>query len=129
MIAHAASSGWADEVAESLSRLPVALRWSRTVDEALGLAATGDLHVGVVDAGLPVDGGLGFVRRLRRLGLDLPCLLVCEDPNPGALRDALGLEVYSVLEAGRCRHTVTEMVVKIGRQFYNLQWPDPETCN
>jgi len=129
MIARAVGCSWAEEAAASLARLPVEVRWSGNGDEALGMATGGNVHLGVVDDGLPAGGGLDFVRRIRRIGLDLPCLLVCDQPSQRELQDAPGLQVYSVLRAGSCRRSIADIVVQIGRQVYHLEWPAQESVN
>ncbi len=129
MIAHSVAAAWVAGLSATLARLPVSIRMTRTADDAFVLATDGGLHLGVVDHGLPAEGGLAFVRRLRGVGLALPCLLVCEDPSPGVLRDALGLEVYSVLQADGCDSAVANLVTKIGSQVYGMTWPDAENLN
>lgn len=129
LIAHALGRPWAAEAVSSLSRLRVAVQCSRSGEEALSLATRGGLHVGVVDGDLPRDGGLEFVRRVRRIGLNLPCILVCDRLDPQLLQDALRLGVFSVLLAGSCRRSVAEMVLKIGRQVYQLDWTENDRAN
>lgn len=129
LIAHALGRSWAAQAVSSLAGLPVAVQYSRNGEEALGLATRGGLHIGVVDGDLPREGGLEFVRRIRRIGLNLPCLLVCDNPNPQVLQDALRLQVFSVLLTGSCERSVAEMVLKIGRQVYQLDWTERNWVN
>lgn len=129
MIAHAGQSPWATGLAQSLARLPLSLHWSRSGDEALGLAATRGMHAAVVDDELPGSGGRGTVRGIRLLGLELPCLLVCRGADQRVLRDAIQLGVFSVIEADADRDTVTPILLKLVRQRYHLDWSIPTSAN
>ncbi len=129
MIAHAGQSPWAAVLARSLARLPLSLHWPRTADEALGLAATRGMHVAVVDDELPEVGGRDMVRGIRRLGLELPCLLVCRGADQRVLRDAIQLDVFSVIEAAADCDTVTPILLDLVRQRYHLDWSIPTGAN
>lgn len=126
MIAHAGESHWADRLASTLSPLPWQLHWPRTGDEALGLAATRSMHLAVVDDDLPDSGGRGVVRRIRRLGLELPCLLVCKNPDQRILQDAIRLDVFSVVEAEAPGDKLPPVIFKLVRRVYDLDWPVPD---
>lgn len=105
-----------------MSRLPVDLHWSQTDSEAMNLAASGGMHVAVVDDDLPDTGGLDLLRRIRRLGLALPCLLVSGQPDQRLLRDALALDVFSVVQAGANSELLAPMVLKVVRRVYRADW-------
>jgi DNA-binding NarL/FixJ family response regulator len=120
MIAPRAPAKWADRLARSFADLPIDLHWSWCDTEAVGLAANGDIQVAVLDAKLPLFGGLDALRRIRRLGIDFKCLLVCEDPDQRLLQDALALDVFSVLRADAHHDTITPMVHKAIRQTYQV---------
>lgn len=129
LIAHAGECPWARGLARSLAPLPVGLHWSHTDDEAVGMAAGRGMHVAVVDDGLPPRGGLDTLRRMRRMGLVLPCLLVCDDPGPRLLRDAIELDVFSVVYAEAESELLTPMVLRIVRRVYDVEWPMPGGFN
>ena len=122
MIAHAGRNRWAARLDSTLSTLPVSLHWPRTGDEALSLAATRSMHLAILDDELPDAGGRGVVRGIRRMGLELPCLLVCRDPDERVLRDAIQLDVFSVLEAEAQTDLLPPMIVKAVRRIYHLDW-------
>jgi CheY-like chemotaxis protein len=129
MVAPDAAARWATSFAESLGDLPIELHWTRTDAAAVDLAAGGRLHVAVVDAELPVTGGLDVLRRIRRLGIDLPSLLVCNRPDSRLLQAALDLGVYSVLEAERSSIILTPMLCKVVKQVYGVDWPPEDRSN
>lgn len=120
LIAHAASEPWAIGLAGSLGDLPVNLHWSRTEAEAVGLASRQRLHLGVVDEAVPDAGGLSLVRRMRRLGMEVPLFLVTQESNQRLLRDALELQVISVILAAAYRETLLPAVFRTMRRRYNF---------
>ena len=124
MIAPARPVAWATGLVQRLEPLPVALHWPASMDAAVGLVAGGRVHVGVVDGDTPnLDGGLSLVRRIRRTGHPLPCLLVCSQPSTRLLRDALELNVFSVLAAEAGSDPIADMVMRVGRQVFEDRWP------
>jgi DNA-binding NarL/FixJ family response regulator len=129
LIAQADDSRWAAALADSLTPWPVDLHWSRTDIEAIDLVATRDMHLAVVDDGLPVAGGLDLLRRIRRLGLALPCLLVCDQPDQRLLRDALALNVFSVLQVEATTQSLAPLVLKVVRQVYQIDWSAGDAMN
>jgi len=129
MIAHAGQSRWAMVLVRSLAPLPLKVHWPRNGDEAIGLAARRGMHLAVVDDELPDAGGRGALRGIRRLGLALPCLLVCHGADQRLLRDAIQLDVFSVVEAESERDLLTPTVLKAVRQVYHLDWLVPGTFN
>lgn len=122
MIAHAEQSGWAWDLGETLASLPLRLHWPQTGEAAIRLAATRRMHLAVVDDELPEEGGRGVVQSIRRLGLELPCLLVCRDADPRVLRDAMELGVFSVLDAGSPTKVLTPTILNVVRRIYRVDW-------
>ena len=129
LIAHAGDCLWVPGLARSLAPLPVGLHWSHSDDEAIGMAAGRGMHVAVVDGDLPPRGGLDALRRIRRMGLELPCLLVCDDPGPRLLRDAIELDVFSVVHSRGEGELLTPMVLRIVQRVYEVEWPMPGEFN
>jgi hypothetical protein len=98
-------------LAQRLSSLPVEVHWPRTESDAIGLAAAGRLQLGIVDDALWQAGGLDLLGRLRQMGIDLPCLLVSEEPTQRILARALELEVLTVIRAAAYRETLWPAVI------------------
>ncbi len=84
------------------------------------------MHLAVVDDDLPNVGGRGVVRSFRRLGLELPCLLVCRDPDERILHDAIQLQVFSVLQADGQQAMLSRMILRAAQRYYHLDWALPE---
>lgn len=120
LLAHAAQDPWAVGLAGSLRELPVDLHWSRSEAEVLGIARERKLHLGVVDDAIPDGGGLGLLRRIRRMGLDFPCVLVSREPSERLLQDALALEVLTVIQAAAYQETLVPSVLKVIHHRYNV---------
>ena len=130
MVANGRATPWATDLVDRLSSRGVGFHWPASADEALGLAMTSNVHVTLVDGDVPtIDGGLTLVRRIRRAGIDKPCLLVCSEPDQRVLRDALELNVFSVLEANEGCAKIADMVLRIGRQVYNFDYPRDNFTN
>ena len=122
MIAYGAERPWSFSLARSLASLPVDLHRSRTDSEAVAMAATGRMHVAVVDDSLSGSGCLDFVRRVRQMGIALPSLLVCDRADSRFLRDALSLDVFSVVQPSYAPDLLASMVLKAVRRIYRLDW-------
>lgn len=130
MVANGRQSPWATDLVDRLSSRAVGFHWPASADEALGMAMTDNVHVALVDGDVPtIDGGLTLVRRIRRAGIEKPCLLVCSEPDQRILRDALELNVFSVLEAAEGCDKIADMVLRIGRQIYNFDYPRNDFVN
>lgn len=87
------------------------------------------MHLAVVDDCLPGAGGLELVRRVRRMGITLPSLLVCDQADPRLLLDALSLDVFSVVQLGDAPDLLAPMVLKAVRRVYRLDWRLGGTSN
>lgn len=129
LIAHAAQDPWAVGLAGGLRALPVDLYWSRSEEEVVGLARRQVVHLGVVDDAIPETGGLGLLRRIRRLGFDFPCLLISQEPSQRLLLDALALEVITVIQPDAYRETLMPSVLSLIRRRYNVAAPGTEHTN
>lgn len=130
MVANGRTTPWATDLVDRLSSQSVGFHWPASADEALGLARTSNVHVALVDGDVPtIDGGLTLVRRIRQAGIEKPCLLVCSEPDQRILRDALELNVFSVLEATEGCAKIADMVLRVGRQVYNFDYPRNDFVN
>jgi DNA-binding NarL/FixJ family response regulator len=105
------------------------VHWPRTQCEALNLATSAAMHMGVVDQSLPDEGGLGLVRAFRRLGLDFPCLLICDGADPRLLRQALELDIFSVISVETAAPAIWPMVVRALQRHYQLPWNGEGSVN
>jgi hypothetical protein len=127
LIADWGPSPWARNLEQSLLPLPVDLHWSSTDVEAIGLVSGMEMHLAVVDGALP-GGGLNLVRRVRKMGLIVPTLLVCNQPDQRLLQDALALDIYSVVTPDT-RDLLTPLVFKVFRQVYQFDLSPADTAN
>jgi DNA-binding NtrC family response regulator len=112
------SRTWSRELVTSLSDWPIEWHLTHTEQHARELAASADVQLCVLDQSLPGVGGLELLRSFRRLGFRFPCVLVCDDAVPSLLKEALSLEVYSVVEAARQRELLVPTVVRMVRNSF-----------
>ncbi len=123
MIAHGPSNPWVTGLAGFLAERPVDLHWSRSEAEAICLVSEKPVHLAVVDDQTPSIGGLALLRRIRRLGLAFPALLVSHQPDPRLLREALELDVFSVVDEGAAQAALVPQILKVFQRLYHVDWP------
>lgn len=128
LIADAGPSPWAQGLARALQTLPVDLHWTRTDRDTINIITTTGVHVAIVDDQLP-GGGLRVLQRVRQLGWTKPCLFICDHADARMLRDALALDVYSVIAPIAERDVLTPMVLKVFKQVYQMNWADASAAN
>lgn len=127
LIANQVDRPWARSLETQLRALPVDLHWTHSDFEAFDLVAGKIMHLAVVDGALP-GGGINLIRRVRSMGLTLPTLLVCDQPDQRFLQDALALNVYSVVTPDS-QDIITPMVFKVFRQVYRFDWAGNDSAN
>lgn len=123
LIAHGSQNPWATDLAGFLADRPVDLHWPRSEAEAICVVSERPVHLAVVDDLMPSIGGLALLRRIRRLGLAMPALLVSPRPDPRILREALELDVFSVVDEGTAQASLVPQVLKVFQRFYHVDWP------
>jgi DNA-binding NarL/FixJ family response regulator len=129
LIAHRSQNTWATDLAGFLAHRPVDLHWPQSEAEAICLVSERPVHLAVVDDQMPSIGGLALLRRIRRLGLEMPAVLVSPRPDPRILREALELGVFSVVDEGTAQASLVPQVVKVFQRFYQVEWPFAGTDN
>jgi DNA-binding NtrC family response regulator len=129
LIAHESQNPWTQCLAGFLAHRPVDLHWSRSETEAICLVSERPVHLAVVDDRMPSIGGLALLRRIRRLGLTMPALLVSHQPDSRLLREALELNVFSVVDEGVAPSALITQVLKVFHRLYHVDWPNGGTEN
>ncbi len=129
VIGHTGAGNWASGLADALSPLPLEFHWPRTTDAVLSLVSGKPMHVAVLDETLPDVGGCGVIRMIRALGHVLPCLLVCHRPTQRMLHEAIGLNVYTVVESEYDGGRIAPLVVQAVRRVYQPNWPENRSFN
>ena len=109
---------WSQDLVTSLSDWPIEWHLTHTDRQALELASSANMNLCVLDEALPGAGGLELLRSFRRLGFRIPCVLVCDAAGPSLLKEALSLEVYSVVEAVRQHELLVPTVVRMVRNTF-----------
>ena len=128
---------WADHMACLLEPMGVSSLKASTVRQAEQVIRRTDVHIAVVDLGLPLDsrhpqqeGGLRILDLLARLKNPPPTVIVKSTRNTrDAMRDmsaALRFDAFAVVDRGSAD---IEMMLKILQRaldrFYRGQWPTP----
>ncbi len=129
MVASPPASGWGEGLARTLAALPLDFHWPATARQALELVVSGDMHVAVVDDQLPDARGIEALRRFRRLGAKIPCVLVCRRCDARLLREALDWGAYSVVDFERQAALLPPLVLQAVRRAYRLDWRLPKELN
>jgi DNA-binding NarL/FixJ family response regulator len=127
ILAEARDGVWSRGLEAVLAPLPVELHWSHADGEAIDLAASGRMHLAIVDDALPTAGGLDTLRRFRSLGLGLPCLLVSQSPTDRLLSEAIRLDAFSVISAMSAPETMARLVATMLQRAYDFEGPTTNT--
>src|SRR5436305_7095508 len=89
--------GWHQTVRGLLEPQGVQTVTARSGREALSLLESQPIHVAVLDQQMPQLGGLQIVKLMREMHKAPPTILVAGELNSHLLREALGMQVFSVL--------------------------------
>lgn len=101
-----------EDVRTILQPLGLEIEEAGSGEEALELLQMRPVHVLVCDMHLPRLTGLETVKLARRLNAGLPCILMTGRLEPSLIRQALEVQVYSVLGKPISRH---ELVYTLNR--------------
>ncbi len=96
---------------------------ARTGREALAVMERQTVHVAVLDMRMPQLGGLQVVRLMRELPHAPASILLADDPSGQLLRDALAMQVFSVLAKPVDYAQLLDALARVMRRFHNSQWP------
>ncbi len=86
------------------------------------MAADGRMHLAMVDEAIPTSGGLDVLRRIRRLGIELPCMLVCQEPDARLLHEALALSAFSVVHSTAEASRIVLAIERLMKRVYGGDW-------
>ncbi|MGD0540039.1 MAG: response regulator [Tepidisphaeraceae bacterium] len=94
--------------------------------EALDLIESLPVHVAVLDAQMPQLGGLQVIRMLRELHKATPAILLTSHLTNYLLREALGMQVFSVLSKPVDLNVLLDALARVLRRYHENRWPDDE---
>lgn len=97
---------------------------ARTGREALAVIEQQPVHLAVLDAQMPQLGGLQVMRLMREMHKAPPTIMVADDMTSYLLREALGMQVFSVLSKPVDFNLLLDAMARVLKRFYESKWPE-----
>jgi CheY-like chemotaxis protein len=114
---------WQQTVRHLLEPQGVQTVSARNGREALRLIQTIPVHVAVLDAQMPQLGGLQVIKLMREMSkAPVPILLTSHLTNT-LLREALGMQVFSVLSKPVDFNVLLDSLARVLRRYHENRWP------
>ena len=118
------SEGWQDNVRRLLEPQGVQTVAVRSGREALDVLQHTQVHVAVLDQQMPQLGGLQVMRLMREMHKAPPTIMVADDMTSYLLREALGMQVFSVLSKPVDFNLLLDAMARVLKRFYESKWPE-----
>ncbi len=112
----AGAESWVERLADSIRPVPVEIVSVTSPARALQRLASVRPRVVVVDQLSLTDLGWPLLRQIRRLDVDMACLMVVRQAEPELLHKALQMSAYSVFEAPVDVDLMGRMVCRLVRR-------------
>ncbi|CAN5594341.1 hypothetical protein BH10PLA1_BH10PLA1_18510 [soil metagenome] len=98
---------------------------ARTGREALSVIEHQPVHLAVLDAQMPQLGGLQVMRLMREMHKAPPTIMLADDMTSYLLREALQMQVFSVLSKPVDFNLLLDAMARVLKRFYESKWPEP----
>jgi DNA-binding NtrC family response regulator len=118
--------GWHQTVRGLLEPQGVQTVTARSGREALSLLESQPIHVAVLDQQMPQLGGLQIVKLMREMHKAPPTILVARELNSHLLREALGMQVFSVLRKPVDLNVLLDTLARVLRRYHESRWPEDQ---
>ena len=115
---------WHNTVRTLLQTQGVQTVSARTGREALAVIEKQPVHLAVLDAQMPQLGGLQVMRLMREMHKAPPTIMVADDMTSYLLREALGMQVFSVLSKPVDFNLLLDAMARVLKRFYESKWPE-----
>ncbi len=115
---------WHNTIRQLLESQGVQTLSARSGREALDLIESVPVHVAVLDTQMPQLGGLQVVRLMRELEKAPPAILLARSLTNHLLQEALGMQVFSVLEKPVDFNLLLDAIARLLRRHYESRWPE-----
>jgi DNA-binding NtrC family response regulator len=115
--------GWQHTVRGLLEPQGVQTVTARSGREALSMLESQPIHVAVLDQQMPQLGGLQIVKLMREMHKAPPTILVARELNSHLLREALGMQVFSVLSKPVDLNVLLDTLARVLRRYHESRWP------
>lgn len=116
---------WDQTVSRLLEPQGVETLAVRTGREALDLIESRPIHAVVLDTQMPQLGGMQVIRLIREVRTQRApaVILLTEYLTHQLLREALGMQVFSVLAKPVDVNVLLEVLARVLRRYYENRWP------
>jgi DNA-binding NtrC family response regulator len=115
--------GWHETIAGLLEPQGVHTVFARSGREALDLIESTPLHAAVLDTRMPGLGGLQVIKLMRELHKAIPAILLADQMTNHLLREALGMQVFSVLTKPVDFNLLLDALARVLRRYHENRWP------
>jgi CheY-like chemotaxis protein len=115
--------GWHHTVTSLLEPQGVQTILAHSGREALDLIEHTLIHAAVLDSHMPGLGGLQVLKLLRELHKPVPAILLADHLSNHLLREALGMQVFSVLSKPVDFNLLLDALARILRRYHENRWP------
>jgi DNA-binding NtrC family response regulator len=115
--------GWHQTVRGLLEPQGVQTVSAHSGRQALELIETTPVHVAVLDAQMPQLGGMQVIRMLRELRKPTPTILLTDFLTHHLLREALGMQVFSVLSKPVDLNVLLDSLARVLKRYHENRWP------
>jgi len=117
--------GWHQTVSRLLEPQGVETLTVRTGREALEMIESRPIHAVVLDVQMPQLGGLQVIRLIRdvRPRRSPAVILLSNHLTNHLLREALGMDVFSVLAKPVDLNVLLDILARVLRRYYESRWP------
>ncbi len=97
----------------------------RTGRDVLDVVEHGDIHVAVLDAGMPQLGGMQVVKMMHQLpkGRVIPAIMLADHLTDQLMHEALQLHVFSVLSKPVDFNVLLDSLARVIKRHYRDRWP------
>lgn len=116
--------GWHETLSRLLEPQGVQTVLARSGHEALGLIESTAIHVAVLDTQMPQLGGLQVIRLMRDMNRPVPAILLTQRLSTHLLREALGMQVFSVLSKPVDFNLLLDALARVLRRYHENRWPE-----
>jgi CheY-like chemotaxis protein len=115
--------GWQQTVHRLLQPQGVQTVTARNGREALDLIQSEMVHAAVLDAQMPVLGGMQVVKMMREMKSAPPAILLTSHLTDHLLHEALGMHVFSVLSKPVDFNLLLDSLARVLRRYHENRWP------
>lgn len=116
---------WHRTVRELLEPQGVRTVSVRSGRDVLDVVEHDDIHVAVLDAGMPQLGGMQVVKMMHQLprARSVPAILLADHLTDQLMHEALQLHVFSVLSKPVDFNVLLDSLARVVKRHYRDRWP------